>query len=72
MTAQSAIPGLESLYPYRVEPEEEGGYVIVYPDLPGCMTQVEDAAEIGPMAEEIRELWLETAHARRIRLRERT
>lgn len=63
MTAQSAPAGLESLYPYRVEPDEEGGYVVVYPDLPGCMTQVEDAAEIGPMAEEIRELWLETAHA---------
>jgi predicted RNase H-like HicB family nuclease len=63
MTAPSAAANIESLYPYRVEPDEEGGYVIVYPDLPGCMTQVEDAAEIGPMAEEIRELWLETAKA---------
>ncbi len=63
MTTPSAPTGPESLYPYRVEPDEDGGYVIVYPDLPGCMTQVEDAAEIGPMAEEIRELWLETAQA---------
>lgn len=55
--------GHDSLYPYRVEPDEESGYVIVYPDLPGCMTQVEDAAEIGPMAEEIKALWLETARA---------
>lgn len=63
MTAQLAEQGLESLYPYRVEPDEDGGYVIVFPDLPGCMTQVEDAAEIGPAAKEIRELWLETAQA---------
>ena len=57
------VAGHEALYPYRVEPDEESGYVIVYPDLPGCMTQVEDAAEIGPMAEEIKALWLETARA---------
>lgn len=50
-------------YPYTVVPDlEDGGYVIVFPDLPGCMTQVEDAAEIAPMADEIRTLWLETAH----------
>lgn len=50
--------------PYRfvVEPDgEDGGYVISYPDLPGCITQVEESSEIGPMAEEIRELWLESA-----------
>ena len=65
MTAPSATTSttLESLYPYRVEPDEDGGYAIVFPDLPGCMTHVEDAAEIGPMAEEIRTLWLETARA---------
>jgi antitoxin HicB len=49
--------------PYRfdVVPDPEGGYVIEYPDLPGCMTQVETAAEIGAAAAEIRELWLEAA-----------
>lgn len=52
---------LDQPYPYVVEPDAEvGGYVISYPDLPGCMTQVEDAAEIAPMADEIRELWLES------------
>lgn len=55
--------GHESLDPYRVEPDEESGYAIVYPAFPGCMTQVEDAAEIGPMAEEIKALWLEPARA---------
>ncbi len=49
-------------YPYTVVPDD-GAYFIRFPDLPGCMTQVEDASEIGAMADEIRVLWLETAHA---------
>lgn len=48
-------------YPYTVVPDE-GSYFIKFPDLPGCMTQVEDPAEIGAMADEIRILWLETTH----------
>ncbi len=42
--------------------EPEGGYVIVFPDLPGCMTQVESLEEVGPAAEEIRALWIETEY----------
>jgi len=53
---------LSQAYPFTVAADESGGYFIEYPDLRGCMTQVEDASEIGPMAEEIRRLWLETAH----------
>ncbi len=52
--------GLE--YPFDVIAEPEGGYVISFPDLPGCMTQVESLAEVGPMAEEARSLWIETAY----------
>ncbi len=52
--------GLE--YPFDVVAEPEGGYVISFPDLPGCMTQVESLAEVGPMAEEARNLWIETAY----------
>lgn len=48
-------------YPYTVVPDD-GSFFINFPDLPGCMTQVEDAAEIGAMADEIRILWLETAY----------
>jgi predicted RNase H-like HicB family nuclease len=48
--------GLE--YPYTVMPDE-GSYFIKFHDLPGCMTQVEDPAEIAAMAEEIRTLWIE-------------
>ena len=50
-------------YPFNVIADPDGGYVIVFPDLPGCMTQVETLDEVGPMAEEIRTLWIETAYA---------
>lgn len=49
-------------YPFTAVAETEGGYFVKFPDLPGCMTQVERPEEIGPMADEIRELWLETAY----------
>lgn len=49
---------LDLEYPYTVVPDD-GSYFIRFPDLPGCMTQVEDAAEIAVMAEEIRTLWIE-------------
>lgn len=47
-------------YPYTVVPDD-GSFFVQYPDLPGCMTQVEDAADIPAMAQEIKELWLETS-----------
>jgi predicted RNase H-like HicB family nuclease len=53
--------------PYRFEvipDEEDGGFVIIFPDLPGCMTQVETLAEVADAAEEIRLLWLETEFER--------
>lgn len=52
---------LEQPYPYLVMPDPEGGYIVRFPDLPGCLTQVETADEIAPMADEIRALWIETA-----------
>ena len=53
---------LEQKYPFSVTPDPDGGYFISYPDLPGCISQVDEPGEIGPAAEEIRALWLETAH----------
>lgn len=47
-------------YRYSVV-EDDGEYFISFPDLPGCMTQVENAFEIPAAAQEIKELWLETA-----------
>lgn len=48
-------------YPFTVVPDD-GSFFIEFLDLKGCMTQVEDASEIGAMAEEIRALWLATAY----------
>ena len=48
-------------YPIKVIPcAGEGGFVIYYPDLPGCMTQCDEIHEIPLMAEQIFQLWLET------------
>ncbi len=47
-------------YPINVVADEDGGYVVVYPDLPGCITQVETLEEIPAMAREILELWVES------------
>ncbi len=54
---------LQLTYPYTVVPDD-GAYFIEYPDLPNCMTQVEDAGEIAAMAEEIRTLWIESEYQR--------
>lgn len=49
-------------YTFNVIAAEEGGYVLIFPDLPGCISQVESISEIPEVAEEIRTLWLETEH----------
>ena len=65
--ATSTRPSLKDClareYPFRVIADPDGGYVIEFPDLPGCMTQVEKLDEVGPMAAEIQQLWIETAYA---------
>ena len=52
---------LEREYRFDVIADPDGGYVVRYPDLPGCMTQVERIEDVGPAAEEIRSLWIEAA-----------
>ena len=52
--------GLE--YSFNAIADPDGGYVIVFPDLPGCMTQVESLDEIPYMAEDVRVGWLETVY----------
>ena len=49
-------------YPFQVIADRDGGYVVRFPDLPGCVTQVETLDELPAMAEEARRLWIETAH----------
>ena len=53
---------LSMTYPYQVIADPDGGYFVQFPDLPGCMTQVEERDDIGAMADEIRMLWIETAY----------
>lgn len=50
-------------YPFNVFADHEiGGYVVTFPDLPGCTTHVERVDEVGAMAEEIRKLWILTEY----------
>jgi antitoxin HicB len=49
-------------YPMSVYPEAEGGYTIIIPDLPGCMSQGETLEEAVNNINEARELWLETVY----------
>lgn len=46
-------------YRFNVMADPAGGWVIEFPDLPGCLTQVDDPADIGPMAEDARRTWIE-------------
>ena len=49
-------------YPFHVIADPEGGYVINFPDLPGCFTQADSIDEVAAMAEEARQLWIETEY----------
>ncbi|MFW6358935.1 MAG: type II toxin-antitoxin system HicB family antitoxin [Chroococcales cyanobacterium] len=49
-------------YPMSVYPEEEGGYTVMIPDLPGCMTQGDTLEEAIGNINEARELWIETVY----------
>jgi len=51
-------------YPFQVIADPERGFLVRFPDLPGCFTQVDTVDDIGPMAEEIRMLWIETEYER--------
>lgn len=48
-------------YPFTLEQDEDGSYLIQFPDLPGCMTcgdTIEKALEIGNDA---KKCWIESA-----------
>lgn len=61
-TRKSLEEYLAMQYSFRAIADPDGGYVIIFPDLPGCMTQVESVDEIVPMAEDARRGWIETAY----------
>lgn len=52
-------------YTVILVPEEEGGYSVEVPALPGCYTQGETRDEAVSMAREAIELYLESCKARR-------
>lgn len=65
MTATERRPLSDYLatpYPFTVIADPDGGYVVVFPDLPGCMTQVETLDELPAMAEDARTGWLATEY----------
>lgn len=43
---------MKYVYPAVFHPEEDGGYSITFPDLPGCITQGDDLADGIEMAED--------------------
>lgn len=55
---------LQAEYSFKVVAQEEGGYFIIFPDLPGCMTQIETLDELVAAVNEIRTLWIETEYER--------
>lgn len=51
-------------YPVVLFPESEGGYTVLIPDLPGCMSVGETPDEAMQMIEEAKALWIEVAYER--------
>lgn len=51
-------------YPFNVMADPDGGYVAVFPDLPGCMTQADTLEELFPMVNDARRLWIESEYER--------
>ncbi|MCC6177559.1 MAG: toxin-antitoxin system HicB family antitoxin [Chloroflexi bacterium] len=49
-------------YPFQVLADPDGGYVIVFPDLPGCLSQADTLDEIPAMAEDARRAWMTAAY----------
>jgi predicted RNase H-like HicB family nuclease len=49
-------------YPVTLVSEKEGGYTVLVPDLPGCVSVGETVEEALEMIEDARRLWLEVAY----------
>ncbi len=50
---------LNRQYPFVASPDPDGGFGILFPDLPGCMSFAETWEDIGRQAREASALWLE-------------
>ncbi len=49
---------MKLIYPACFYPCEEGGYTVVFPDLPGCVTEGDTLAEAMEMAIDVSSGWL--------------
>ena len=52
---------MKLIYPACFYPCEEGGYTVVFPDLPGCVTEGDTLAEAMEMAIDVSSGWLLTS-----------
>jgi predicted RNase H-like HicB family nuclease len=59
---QSLDDYLSLKYPMSIYPEDDGGYTVIIPDLPGCISQGETLEEAIENINEARELWIETVY----------
>ncbi len=62
MVRKSLEDYLSLEYPFHVIADPDGGYVVEFPDLPGCLTQVDSLEELPAMVEEARRIWITTAY----------
>ena len=53
-----------------VPDEEEGGFTVYYPDLPGCATCIESLDELSMMATDAKREWFKAAIAEGIHINE--
>ena len=51
-------------YPFQAVADPDGGWVVLFPDLPGCITQGDTLEELTSMAREAMELWIEGVYER--------
>lgn len=58
--------GAKMKYKVVLEPQEEGGYTVYVPSLPGCVSQGETTEEAMTNIREAIEVYLESLKARRI------
>lgn len=58
MASQTLEAALEREYRMVVHADPDGGYVVEFPDFPGCLTQIETLDELAENANEARELWI--------------
>ena len=60
MAQHEAVTTTEYRFTALFEPDEDGGYTVSFPALPGCLTHGETMDEARRMASEVLEGYLET------------